>query len=560
MEDERRGSVWRRWDLHIHAPGTKLANGYGDANPEVWKRFVNQLEASDVQAFGVTDYFSFDAYLAAVANYRALVPDGRKLLIPNIELRLIETVSTDGKNVNTHVLIDPEAATPGSLNKLLGDLETHITAGGKRIRCRELTSQHFAAATVSIHDVKYALDATFTTEQYLIVTAAGNDGLRGTAKNSQRSQSISDELDRASSAFFGKSASRSYFLAESRYEDGTVSEPKPVFDGSDAHSFDDLRRLSGDEPHFQSTWIKADLSFRGLRQTIFEPEHRVFIGDRPPVLTRVEREATRFIDRLQISSVSAYGGQNGTWFSNVDVQFNPELTAIIGNKGSGKSAIADILALLGNTRQAKHFSFLTDSPGNKKFKRPGFADHFVARLTWKNALSSEKKLSDDPDGLKPEAVKYLPQNYFESLTNEIEVQELRREIEDVVFSHVDPSERLDAGTFHELEDRKTASSRHEASQLKGKLRELNIEILELEDQAAPAFRAKLVSELDALKTQLAALKASLPPQETQPTTESTGQKEATDRIAALTLMRDDLASREKEAARRLADQKTTLQD
>ncbi len=27
----RSGSIWRRWDLHLHAPGAKLSNDFGAA-------------------------------------------------------------------------------------------------------------------------------------------------------------------------------------------------------------------------------------------------------------------------------------------------------------------------------------------------------------------------------------------------------------------------------------------------------------------------------------------------------------------------------------------------
>ncbi|MBY2966821.1 hypothetical protein HF251_29735 [Rhizobium leguminosarum] len=555
-----RGSVWRKWDLHLHPPGTTLADDYGAASDEVWKTFIDTLEQSDVQAFGITDYFSFSGYLAAAQKYQRHYPESAKLLIPNLELRLTETVSTEGKNVNTHVLIDPAVAKPETLSKLLSDLETHLTVHGKRLRCSELTSANYSAATVSIHDVKSALEASLAPEHYIIVTAAGNDGLRGTAKNSQRSKSISDELDRVSSAFFGKAGSTAFFLGNSRYENGSESDPKPLFDGSDAHSFADLARLTGDEPNFQSTWIKANLTFRGLRQTLFEPRDRVFIGDRPPVLVRLEREATQFIDTLEIGHAAAYSGHNGTWFRNVNIPFNPELTAIIGNKGSGKSAVADILALLGNTRQAKFFSFLTDSSANRKFKRPGYAENFAARLTWKNGTTSEKLLNQETDELSPEGVKYLPQNYFESLTNEIEVQALRREIEDVVFSHVDVSDKIDAKSFHELEDRKTSASRQEASQIKTRLRELNIKILELEEQSEPALKTKLLAELVVLQNQVAALEASKPTVEEQPATETDQQKAVGGKIAQQTVVLDGLVSREKQTVIRLSNHKKELQE
>jgi len=50
---------------------------------------------------------------------------------------------------------------------------------------------------------------------------------------------------------------------------------------------------------------------------------------------------------------------NEIWFEKCDpIPFNPGLVAIIGNKGSGKSALSDTIGLLGNSKQQFHFSFL----------------------------------------------------------------------------------------------------------------------------------------------------------------------------------------------------------
>ncbi len=230
------GSIWARWDLHLHAPGTKLSDGFGGASDENQKRYVEELEASDVKVFGITDYFSFDGYLATKEAYAKHYPDGKKVFIPNIEFRLTETVSSDGRNVHTHVLIDPAHATNSKLNTLLSDLLTHKTKDGTRLRCSELTSQQdHEQATVSVSELKTALAKVFTNETaYVVVTAANNDGLRGVDNKSPRSKSISDELDKASDAFFGSSKNADYFLGVNRYEDGTKSEKKPVFSGSDA--------------------------------------------------------------------------------------------------------------------------------------------------------------------------------------------------------------------------------------------------------------------------------------------------------------------------------------
>ena len=77
MTGFQRGAEWRKWDLHIHAPGTKLNDAYGAID---WDRFCNALESSDVAAFGIADYFSLDGYFAVLAEFtKAIVRSERKL-------------------------------------------------------------------------------------------------------------------------------------------------------------------------------------------------------------------------------------------------------------------------------------------------------------------------------------------------------------------------------------------------------------------------------------------------------------------------------------------------
>jgi hypothetical protein len=55
-----RGSEWRRWEPHIHAPGTVLNNQFGGADP--WDAYLQALETRTpaIEAIGVTDYFVTD--------------------------------------------------------------------------------------------------------------------------------------------------------------------------------------------------------------------------------------------------------------------------------------------------------------------------------------------------------------------------------------------------------------------------------------------------------------------------------------------------------------------
>lgn len=63
-----RGSEWRRWELHLHTPGTKKSDQYSGSNEtEKWNDFYSAISkyvgnGSDplraICAIAVTDYIS----------------------------------------------------------------------------------------------------------------------------------------------------------------------------------------------------------------------------------------------------------------------------------------------------------------------------------------------------------------------------------------------------------------------------------------------------------------------------------------------------------------------
>lgn len=98
-----RGSEWRKWDLHIHTPGTaKNDNFKGD---DIWEKYIKSLEESDIEVFGITDYFSMKNYLK-VKSYQEQGRLKDKLILPNIELR-IQPVTGKGIPINIHAIFDP---------------------------------------------------------------------------------------------------------------------------------------------------------------------------------------------------------------------------------------------------------------------------------------------------------------------------------------------------------------------------------------------------------------------------------------------------------------------
>jgi hypothetical protein len=117
-----RGSEWHRWEPHIHAPGTILADQYPKAGG--WERYLEALETASppLRAIGVTDYCVTRSYERMKAEKDKGRLKGCDLLFPNIELRL-DTGTVKGNFVNIHLLASPEDPDHvAELNRFLGRL------------------------------------------------------------------------------------------------------------------------------------------------------------------------------------------------------------------------------------------------------------------------------------------------------------------------------------------------------------------------------------------------------------------------------------------------------
>ena len=337
-----RGSEWRKWDLHVHPPGTKLNDGYerkdGESN---WDRFCQVVHNSNVQAIGIADYFSLDGFFAFKENYDRLYPDSKKVFFPNLELRLNEAVNSATELVDFHIIFRPEI-TRKEANEFLLRLSTQNTDQSNRQRpCSELeTADDFEKPTVSRNDVKKAINDTFgdkpdRTDHVILIAAVSNSGIRADT-GSKRKMYLADEIDKFVDAVFGNPGNTDFYLNRDRLESADQKVvSKPVFAGCDAHNFDDLEawlgaEVSGDNAK-HVTWVKADLTFEGLQQTLIEPSERVRIQATAPD----KKEPYKVISRITFTDSDDFPSE---------VVFNPGLNAIIGSRSSGKSALLAYIA------------------------------------------------------------------------------------------------------------------------------------------------------------------------------------------------------------------------
>ncbi len=331
------GSEWRKWDLHVHIPGTALSDGFEKKDGKLdWDRAAEIIENSDVQVLGITDYFSAKNTIDFIKYYRTKYPNSEKLLLVNIELRLNESVNSSRDLVHFHVIFRDSVAED-KINEFLQRLPTQITDTSRRQKsCAELSESDNITATVTRVDIKNAFRNTFgseaeETDHLIFLAPSNNDGMR-TQQGHRRKANLTDEIDKDVHAVFGKDPSNTeHFLKMDRYEDKTqTSKPKPVFGGCDAHSFTDLeswlgRAIEGDNRQV-ITWVKADPTFEGLQQTLVEPSNRVSISELQPDA----KDQYKVIKRVRFSGSTDFPDE---------VVFNPNLNAIIGSRSSGKSAL-----------------------------------------------------------------------------------------------------------------------------------------------------------------------------------------------------------------------------
>lgn len=541
------GSVWRRWDLHIHTPasfhwkGQRLAEQSADEQAATWKTVCDRLNEVEVDAFCVMDYWTFDGYISLRKHLAANPTHTTKRVFPGIELRL---EAPTNYRLNTHVIFD-DSLTSDSLNHFVSrlsitgpngrppsretfidiakayddsKLRTHGFQSADRADDSKMLLLGMQTALVTRESLQQAIEMVGKERCLLIQPYDTSDGLEDL--DWKRHPYTDSYLMRMAHIFETRDPIHvNLFLGNGHPTKPSVGEeflhnlggmPKPVVSGSDAHRVADY----GVYPSDRATWLKAQPTFAGLRQVCNEPSQRCFIGPLPPKRDHVAQNPTKYIRHLSLAKVQ--GSQlTEIWFDGVSVPVNPGLVAIIGNKGSGKSAIADIIALAGNTH-CTEMEFLND----ERFRRgENKARHFVATLKWEDGNESPVTLSNDPDLDQPERVRYLPQQYIENLCNEIasgNETNFERELKKVIFSHVPEDRRLGKASLDELIDYIVDNHRKAASQLQAKLRGVNADILAAEKEMSEETLKSYRTALSLKQTELDAHEKAVPETVPQP--------------------------------------------
>ena len=178
---------------------------------------------------------------------------------------------------------------------------------------------------------------------------------------------------------------------------------KPIIICSDCH---DPREYEQKNP----LWIKSKFTFAGLKQCLYQPEERVFVGDIPPALDRICKNKQVNIDTIAVHRKTDCVHKDMNCF-DFQIPLNAGLVSIIGNKGSGKSALSDIIGHLCKSKTMDHASFLNEERFRKRPKN--FADDYKGIIPWVDGHSEEDSLGNSEYESSIEDAQYLPQKYIE---------------------------------------------------------------------------------------------------------------------------------------------------
>nr|WP_233902041.1 AAA family ATPase [Paracoccus denitrificans] len=437
--------------------------------PTAWEDYLTALEGAvpAIEAIAVTDYYVTDTY-EEVLRHRAngRLPEA-KLVFPNVELRL-DVATAKGGFVNLHLFVSPEDPRHlEELQRLLSRLQFNVMQD--RFDCTRselirlgkkadptITDDRAALAyganqfKVNFQKLREVFGESGWAKKNILIAVAGGatDGTSGVREAAD--QTIRREIEGFADVIFASSgAQREFWLGERALGPAEIRNLygglKPCLHGSDAHKIEDVATPFGN----RFSWIKGGLEFDALRQACIDPGGRAYVGAEPPGTAT----PSQMISQIEVL--------DAPWVTTPIIPLNPGLVAIIGARGSGKTALADMIAA--GCDSITDEAWNADEWANPSFlvrARDVIGDGKV-KVSWAAGAPSMRRL-DGSDANGPfayERVRYLSQQFVEELCSSSGLTDgLLREIERVIFNAHPDESRDGALDFEELLEQR--ASRH----------------------------------------------------------------------------------------------------
>jgi len=336
-----RGSQWRKWDLHFHSQSSFDYKDKSITDQEL----IDGLRANGIEAVAITDHHKIDT--TRVKNLEKLA--GKDLLIlPGIEFRSelggSELVHFIGLFSNTDDI--DYIWKQIQVKCKIDDADILKRGGYERVIC------DFKETAKLIHELNGLVS----------VHAGKKSNSFERLKND-----IKDDLEVNRCIDILELGNPTDSVAYDQIVFPNINRVIPLILSSDNH---DIKSYSTK----QHLWIKADLTFEGLKQIIYEPRERVKLQQLSPAL---DFDKSYFSEIAIEGPVDVFTGES-LRFDKCTIPLNPNLVTIIGGRGTGKSVLINFLA-----------------NGFKQFKEPQEASLRLANLfkvKWRKSITSQEEV------------------------------------------------------------------------------------------------------------------------------------------------------------------------
>nr|WP_318740916.1 hypothetical protein [uncultured Treponema sp.] len=345
-----RGSEWRKWDLHLHTPSSYDYKDKTVTNADI----INKLYEMNVSAVAITDHHLID--IERINELTVLGKDKNITIFPGIEIlsdargsepiHIIGIFSNESKidfiwsQLKARTNICQIEGKGKNINEVYCDLADTV----------ELI--HELGGIVTIH-AGHKSNSMETIPHTIPHGDAQKNDIAGIVDIFE----VAKEKDVTD---YNKFVNPSIFKS--------IGKKLPVIICSDNHDIKNYNLR-------QNCWIKADLTFNGLKQIIYEPETRVLVQEEKPEHKN---------DYQIIDSITFDNEEMGSQI----IKFNPNLNTIIGGRSSGKSILLGCIATsIDPKRKAKK-----ETSYNSKYN--AMVDNLKkkATVTWCDKTTKSRKI------------------------------------------------------------------------------------------------------------------------------------------------------------------------
>lgn len=317
-KDHSKGSSWHKWDLHAHTPYTNLNKEYKCSE----EKFIQKLCDSKIDCIGLTNYFKFNEKEFELKE--KIEKRGIKVFY-NLEVRL-DYQNKEDQCLDFHIIFS-DKVTQQEIDNFLRNADANV--GGTEKKLADLEKDDFDKAVVNFDQLLECLEkeSLKLRGKYLLGFLSRGHGSSRSSSNYEKIVKKVHFLIHSSDKQENLKKDREYWLEYN----------KPLIQSSDAHEEEQIGK--------KYTWIKAEKTFEGLKQIIYEPETRVSIGEEKPQdpLYKIDSVGLNFDEEVKTTNEQddtpfCYAGFNETLF------FSPNFTCVIGGRGSGKSTLLQLIA------------------------------------------------------------------------------------------------------------------------------------------------------------------------------------------------------------------------